>query len=326
MKIERLNDNQIKCTLSRKDLDEKDIRIAELAYGTDKARELFRDLLEQAALELDFEVNESPLMIEAVPTSKDSLVLIVTKVDNPDELDSRFSRFTHLSDDDDIDEIDSMDDDDDEDDLMNINDIDIMGLAAGSGSSEGIDEESSGEDDAASSAAGNDSSSKEDNDDNSLSAIRDQIREGLSGLISSLAKSALDMSGAGDGNGNAHFEGEITIKSPAPSGKNQPKAAPANDIPFDVFIFKNISDVISAAKELSRIYFSDNTLYKDESTGRFYLYTTMSSNSMDDYIKAQQILIRHSVKCRTTYASISYYNEHFKVIRRKNALQLLATI
>ena len=88
MKIERISDNQIKCTLSRQDLDEKNIRIAELAYGTDKARALFRELIEQASVELDFEVDESPLMIEAVPTSKDSLVLIVTRVDNPDELDS----------------------------------------------------------------------------------------------------------------------------------------------------------------------------------------------------------------------------------------------
>ena len=334
MKIEKLNDNQIKCTLSRKDLDEKDIRISELAYGTEKARELFRELLEQAALELDFEVNESPLMIEAVPTSKDSLILIVTKVENPDELDSRFSRFTHLSADDNLDEIEDYEDEEDEelneaiDDLFNINEIDITGLSKKAKNEETADNTDSAAEKPAEEAksdvnpSNNETSGKEDD---TLSSIRDQIREGLSGLISSIAKSAMDISGAGDGTGKTHIEGEITIKAPAPANK-PPQEASENEIPFDVFIFKNISDVISAAKDLSRIYFSDNTLYKDESSGRFYLYTTRSSNSLEDYIKTQQILVRYSVKCRTTYASIAFYNEHFKVIRRKNALQLLATI
>lgn len=335
MKIEKLNDNQIKCTLSRQDLDEKDIRISELAYGTDKARELFRDLLEQASIEVDFEVNESPLMIEAVPTGKDSLILIVTKVDNPDELDSRFSRFTHLSAEDDIDEIEDYEDEEDDelnaavDDLLNINDIDITGLSkkAKKADSEEDDifkdaEKAAAGEKTEKAPAGNEPAGK---DEDTLSSIRDQIREGLSGLISSIAKSAMDMTGAGDGTGNTHIEGEITIKAPSPANKPQQDES-ENEIPFDVFIFKNISDVITAAKELSRIYFSDNTLYKDESSGRFYLYTTRSSNSLEDYIRTQQILVRYSVKCRTTYASISYYNEHFKVIRRKNALQLLATI
>ena len=331
MKIEKINDNQIKCTLSRKDLDEKDIRISELAYGTDKARELFRDLLEQASVEVDFEVNESPLMIEAVPTGKDSLILIVTKVENPDELDSRFSRFTHLSADDDIDEIEDLDEEEDdpdsdtEDDFLNINDIDIADLAKRA--KKDADKEDDIFEDAEKAAADSDPKDKKssDKEDDSLLSLRDQIREGLSGLINSIAKSAMDLSNTGDGNGNTHFEGEITIKPVAPA-KAAPQSPAESDIPFDVFIFKNISDVISAAKDLSRIYFSDNTLYKDESTGRFYLYTTHNANSLEDYQKVQQILIRYSVKCRTTYASISYYNEHFKVIRRKNALQLMATI
>jgi adapter protein MecA 1/2 len=34
-----------------------------------------------------------PLMIEAIPTSDDSIVLIITKVEDPDEIDARFSKF-----------------------------------------------------------------------------------------------------------------------------------------------------------------------------------------------------------------------------------------
>ncbi|MFW5645973.1 MAG: adaptor protein MecA, partial [Acetivibrio ethanolgignens] len=43
MKIEKISDNQIRCTLSKKDLLERELRISELAYGTEKAKALFRD-------------------------------------------------------------------------------------------------------------------------------------------------------------------------------------------------------------------------------------------------------------------------------------------
>ena len=42
MKIEKINDNQIRCTLTREDLENHQIRISELAYGTEKAKKLFR--------------------------------------------------------------------------------------------------------------------------------------------------------------------------------------------------------------------------------------------------------------------------------------------
>ena len=44
MKIEKVNDNQIRCTLTRKDLAERQIKLSELAYGTEKAKLLFRDM------------------------------------------------------------------------------------------------------------------------------------------------------------------------------------------------------------------------------------------------------------------------------------------
>lgn len=94
MKIERLSENQIRCTLYKADLADKELLLTELAYGTDKAKELFRDLMQQASNELGFEVDNIPLMIEAIPVSKECLVLIITKVEDPEELDTRFSRFT----------------------------------------------------------------------------------------------------------------------------------------------------------------------------------------------------------------------------------------
>ncbi len=94
MKIERISENQIRCTLSRKDLAERQIELSELAYGSEKARRLFHEMIEAAADEVGFDVDNAPLMVEAIPLSMDSIMLIVTRVEDPDELDTRFSRFS----------------------------------------------------------------------------------------------------------------------------------------------------------------------------------------------------------------------------------------
>ena len=93
MKIEKVNDHQIRCTLTREDLLSRELKISELAYGTDKAKDLFRDMMQQAACEFGFEAEDIPLMIEAIPLNAECIVLIVTKVEDPEELDTRFARF-----------------------------------------------------------------------------------------------------------------------------------------------------------------------------------------------------------------------------------------
>lgn len=93
MKIEKVNENQIRCTLTREDLASRELKISELAYGTEKAKTLFRDMMRQANFEFGFEAEDIPLMIEAIPLGAECIVLIVTKVEDPEELDTRFSRF-----------------------------------------------------------------------------------------------------------------------------------------------------------------------------------------------------------------------------------------
>lgn len=94
MKIERLSDTQIKCTLNKQDLSDRELQLSELAYGSDKAKALFSELVLQASYECGFVPDENPLMIEAIPVNPECLVLIVTKVPDPDEFDTRFSQIT----------------------------------------------------------------------------------------------------------------------------------------------------------------------------------------------------------------------------------------
>lgn len=93
MKIEKVNENQIRCTLTREDLASRELKISELAYGTEKAKSLFRDMMQQANYQFGFEAEDIPLMIEAIPLNAECIVLIITKVEDPEELDTRFSRF-----------------------------------------------------------------------------------------------------------------------------------------------------------------------------------------------------------------------------------------
>lgn len=91
MKIERLNENQIKFILNENDLIERNIKISELAYGSEKTQALFREMLEQALYECDFEVDNIPLMIEAIPMTSDSITIIVTKVNHHSQIEEKFN-------------------------------------------------------------------------------------------------------------------------------------------------------------------------------------------------------------------------------------------
>lgn len=98
MKIEKINENQIKCTLTRSDLASRQLKLSELAYGTEKAKGLFQDMMEQASMEFGFDASDIPLMIEAIPVSMDCIILMITKVENPDEIDTRLSTFSSFKD------------------------------------------------------------------------------------------------------------------------------------------------------------------------------------------------------------------------------------
>lgn len=99
MKIERISENQIRCTLSSFDLSVRDLNLGELAYGSEKAKKLFREMIQKAEGEVGFDAEDIPLMVEAIPLSGESIMLIITKIEDPEELDTRFSKFSPMTED-----------------------------------------------------------------------------------------------------------------------------------------------------------------------------------------------------------------------------------
>lgn len=80
MKIEKINNNQIKFTLTQDDLLERDIELPELVFGSEKSQSLFKEIMTEAFHECDFDVENTPVMIEATPLSSKGIMIIVTKV------------------------------------------------------------------------------------------------------------------------------------------------------------------------------------------------------------------------------------------------------
>jgi len=91
MDIEKINDDQIKFVLHKSDLEERDISIRDLSYGSEKSQELFREILEEAILHCDFRTDgHVPFVVEAVPMSGESLMIIITRAPDKEAMHSRF--------------------------------------------------------------------------------------------------------------------------------------------------------------------------------------------------------------------------------------------
>ena len=80
MKIEKINDNQIRCTVTLADLQDRHLKISELITNSAKAKLLLQDMVQQAAAEFGFDVEGMSLMIETAPASKDAVVFTITRL------------------------------------------------------------------------------------------------------------------------------------------------------------------------------------------------------------------------------------------------------
>jgi adapter protein MecA 1/2 len=270
MRIEKINDHQIRCTLNQKDLTDRELRISELAYGSERAKSLFRDMMQQASYEFGFEAEDIPLMVEAIPMYPDTLVLVITKVDDPEELDTRFSRFTE--DDSDFDDMEDEFSFDEE-----IPHIDLFGFGA-----------------------------EEDED------------ESHSGGLAT-ATPPLD---------TGNKESDFISLSEALGMEHRPKTkdyTASHDV-IKIFSFATLQDLGSLAEQLVYQYHGQNTIYKDERKGQYYLVLHKTEHTPEEFSKICNIVGEYGKPMHNMYASHSYYEEHFEPLIRDKALQVLASL
>ncbi len=87
MRFEKINENKVKIELTKEDLIEHNIKLTDIAYGSDNSRKLLHDIMEKAFRELEFETEDVPLIIEAVPTSSFSINVFITKIKNEEDFE-----------------------------------------------------------------------------------------------------------------------------------------------------------------------------------------------------------------------------------------------
>ena len=287
MKLEKLSDTQIRCTLSKEDLSQRQLHLSELAYGSEKAKELFRDMMQQASIELGFEADNIPLMIEAIPISNDCLVLVVTKVEDPDELDTRFSRFSKINMDDSFDEDFSDIDDTDFEEMDFLDDEDDIDM----------DDEplpfspSSDFDNAGSDAS---TSSKE------RSAIDD----------------ALDLI--------APFTQAIAQAKKEAMRKKKENRSSVQDCQY--YSFQNVSQAAQLSAFLAPFFEGESSLYKDSFSNNYYMILRKTQSEDDTFHRACNIAADFGVRISASYATPAYFREHFETILEENAVEMLGEL
>ena len=82
MKIERLNENQLRFTVWRKDLPDEDLTIADFTGHSEKADELIKYMMDKAREEFGFDAGSQSVIVEAIPVNTDCIVFLVTKMDD----------------------------------------------------------------------------------------------------------------------------------------------------------------------------------------------------------------------------------------------------
>lgn len=274
MKIEKLSETQIRCTLNKQDLSERELRISELAYGTEKAKNLFRDMMQQASYEFGFETEDLPLMIEAIPLSSESLVLVITKVEDPDELDTRFSKFSPDT------------------------------------------EQSEWEEDY-------------DTDENSYADEILNCYDRITDLLEQEPHHGQNASAYADASDSTGKQPDFVSLPEAlgfvPETKKKAAAQPPHNL-MKVFSFQSLQALQTLSEHLVYNYHGENTIYKDNLAGRYYLTAFKSDHTPEEFNKICNIIGEYGKPVRTMYASSSYYNEHFTVVIPDRGIQVLASI
>lgn len=79
MKIEKLNEDKIKITLSTDDLAERNIDVQSFIYNSPESQDLFWDMMQEAEQKYGFNVDESMIYVEASASGAGIFTLTVTK-------------------------------------------------------------------------------------------------------------------------------------------------------------------------------------------------------------------------------------------------------
>lgn len=97
MKIEKINDNKIKVTLSEKDLADRNLDFQSLRHNSPEAQTLFWDMMKLAESEHGFTASNCQLFIEAASVTNGNFIVTITKIHDVPALPTNRSISTKLT-------------------------------------------------------------------------------------------------------------------------------------------------------------------------------------------------------------------------------------
>jgi len=97
MKIEKINDNKIKITLSAKDLSDRNLDFQSLRHNSPEAQSLFWDMMKLAETEHGFTASNCQLFIEAASVMNGNFIVTITKIHDVPALPSTRSLNSKLA-------------------------------------------------------------------------------------------------------------------------------------------------------------------------------------------------------------------------------------
>ena len=80
MKFEKINENQMRVTLSIKDLEDNDISLHDFMSNSLETQDLFFDMLEEAEEKIGFNTKNCKVKVEALAMTENDFVLTITKI------------------------------------------------------------------------------------------------------------------------------------------------------------------------------------------------------------------------------------------------------
>ena len=321
MKIEKINDRQIRCVLTKEDLESRKIRLSELVCGGEKARGLLRDMVIRAARELNFSFNNNPLMIEAVPTGKDQLVLIITRVDDPGELKSRFHQLTGFGEsgktegDQKSAEGSAVPAFSSADDILNLLRRFSKQLEELKGASSERDPDVS---DAGAGVAEADGTLE------AGAAAKNGVVPGTDGMPEGGAVPGADgMRKDGVVSGMDGMPGDGIV----PGADRSREAIEKEMYRYTRFyLFRSLEHVLDASKRVPEGYSGENTLYKNPDDGAFYLLVRKADTDAEQFNRICNVLSEYSMPMDYSSGMDEFFREHMRVIVADSALQHLREV
>lgn len=86
MKIEKIDENKVKITLTLDELSQRQISLKDIEQDSNTAQDLFLDLLEESDLQEEFLMDDSQLFVEASSDNENLFIVTITKIDYMPEL------------------------------------------------------------------------------------------------------------------------------------------------------------------------------------------------------------------------------------------------